>query len=141
MSDQIKSPIDCVGIVCFRGREVLLIRRGKPPRMGEWSIPGGRIEPSESDIEAAGRELIEETNVDATIICKIETVQAVFDNVIYNLHDYAAIWEGTEPIAGDDAAHAEFVNLDKITDLGMWSETVRVIEKAHQILTEKGHFK
>jgi len=32
-------PIDCVGVICFRGEDVLLIQRGTAPRKGEWSIP------------------------------------------------------------------------------------------------------
>ncbi|MEL6860184.1 MAG: NUDIX domain-containing protein, partial [Pseudomonadota bacterium] len=36
-------PIPAVGVVCIRGEEVLLIRRGTPPKQGEWSIPGGRV--------------------------------------------------------------------------------------------------
>ena len=40
-------PVPAVGVVCIRGEEVLLVRRGTPPKLGEWSIPGGRIEPGE----------------------------------------------------------------------------------------------
>ena len=40
-------PTPAVGVVCLKGDEVLLIRRGTPPRQGEWSLPGGRIEPGE----------------------------------------------------------------------------------------------
>ena len=49
-------PTPAVGIVCIRGEEVLLIRRGTPPKQGEWSIPGGRIEPGERAKDAALRE-------------------------------------------------------------------------------------
>ena len=59
---------NCVGIVCFKGNEVLLIKRGKPPRMGQWSIPGGRIESGETEVIACIRELNEETGVTATIM-------------------------------------------------------------------------
>ena len=41
---QDRRPVAAAGVVCFRGDDVLLIRRGAPPRHGEWSIPGGRIE-------------------------------------------------------------------------------------------------
>jgi 8-oxo-dGTP diphosphatase len=47
--------------------EVLLIRRGTPPRLGEWSLPGGRIEWGEPVKAAALRELREETGVEAEI--------------------------------------------------------------------------
>ena len=50
-------PTPAVGVVCLKGDEVLLIRRGTPPRQGEWSLPGGRIEPGERLADAALREL------------------------------------------------------------------------------------
>ena len=40
-------PIPCAGVVCLRGGQVLLIRRGKAPLKGEWSLPGGRMEMGE----------------------------------------------------------------------------------------------
>ena len=141
MSDQNKTPVDCVGIVCFRDNDVLLIQRGKPPRIGEWSIPGGRIESAESELDAAIRELEEETSILAKIVSKVEIVNASFEGITYRLHDYAAIWESGEPQAGDDAMNAEFMPLEKALALNMWSETKRIILKSHKILTEKGHFK
>jgi len=132
-----KQPIECVGVVCLRADDVLLIKRAKPPRTGEWSIPGGRVEPVETHEQAILRELFEETQIKASVIGKIELVQAKFNGVDYNLHDYLAIWESGEPIAGDDAAHAEFVPISNIENLGMWSETVRIIQKARRILSEK----
>ncbi|MFP4519939.1 MAG: NUDIX domain-containing protein, partial [Oceanicaulis sp.] len=52
-----------VGLVVWRGEDVLLIRRGKPPFEGRWSIPGGRVEPGES-LEAAAL-LVREGLLDA----------------------------------------------------------------------------
>ena len=142
MTPENKSPVDCVGVVCLRGNDVLLIRRGKPPRIGEWSIPGGRIEPGESEINAVHRELFEETQITASLVEKIETIEAQFENLPpYLLHDYVVLWESGDPIAGDDAMHAEFMPIDNIGGLNMWPETVRIIKKAQHILSEKGHFK
>ncbi|PTT81842.1 phosphohydrolase, partial [Pseudomonas sp. HMWF010] len=31
-------PVPTVGVVCLRGDEVLLIKRGTPPRLGQWSL-------------------------------------------------------------------------------------------------------
>jgi len=129
-----KSPVNCVGIVCFKGDQVLLIKRGKPPRLGQWSIPGGRIEAGETEIYACDRELREETGIAATILQKIETIETDFGNGPYRLHDYAAIWQSGDAVAGDDAAHAEFIALPHIGALGMWSETVRIIYKAREII-------
>lgn len=134
MQDKNKSPVNCVGVVCFRGEDVLLIKRGKEPRKGQWSIPGGRIEPGETEAIAALRELMEETAITASLGPKIEIIDADFGNGPYRLHDYVAKWQTGEPVAGDDAAHAEFVPLSKIDDLGMWSETTRIIRKAQKLV-------
>ena len=70
------NPIDCVGVICFRGEDVLLIKRGTPPRKGEWSIPGGRIEANETQRDAALRELFEETGIMAALESKVATIDA-----------------------------------------------------------------
>lgn len=124
--------INCVGVVCFRGNDVLLIQRGTAPRKGEWSIPGGRIEPGETESEAALRELSEETAVNAELLTKITALNADFEGFHYRLHDYLARWTSGEPVAGDDADKARFVPLSDIGELGMWPETVRVIREGHE---------
>ncbi len=124
--------IECVGVICFRGDDVLLIQRAKAPRKGDWSIPGGRIENGETQTEAALRELFEETHIIAKLGQKIDTIPASFDGVDYILHDYLAEWEGNEPQAGDDAAKACFVPPETLTHLGMWPKTIEVIEMARK---------
>ena len=123
------SPVPAVGIVCLRGDAVLLIRRGKPPRLGEWSLPGGRIEPGERAVDAALRELSEETGVTARITGLMDVVDGLFADagLHYVLIDYAAEWVSGEPVAGDDALEARFVPLDQVEPLIDWSETRRII--------------
>ena len=123
--------IDCVGVVCMKGDNVLLIQRGTAPRKGEWSIPGGRIEPGETEAVAALRELSEETAVSANLLTKITALNADFEGFHYRLHDYLAHWVSGEPKAGDDADQARFVPIAEIDALGMWPETVRVIKEGH----------
>ncbi len=130
------TPIPAVGVVCLRGEEVLLIRRGTPPRLGEWSLPGGRIEPGEKAIDAALRELHEETGVEARIVGLIDVVDGVFPDIDrhYVLIDYAAVWVGGEPVAGDDAAEAMFAPLDAVDAMVGWSETRRIIHAARAMI-------
>ena len=128
------TPIDCVGVICFRCDDVLLIKRGTAPRKGEWSIPGGRIESGESERDAALRELFEETGIMAALETKAATIDANFEGFNYRLHDYAARWISGEPRFGDDAADARFVSQEELDSLGMWPKTREVIETARQSL-------
>lgn len=125
------APVPAVGVVCLRGDEILLIRRGKPPREGEWSLPGGRIEPGERAVDAALRELREETGVEAEIVALIDVVDGLFPEagMHYVLIDYLAIWRSGEPAAGDDAAEARFCTRAEAANLIGWSETRRIIEE------------
>ena len=98
-----------MGVICFRGEEVLLIKRGKPPRHGDWSIPGGRLEWNEAVQACALRELFEETGVRAELLGLVDVIDGFFgDERHYVLIDYAARWLEGEPVAGDDAAEARF---------------------------------
>lgn len=125
------APVPCAGVVCLRGGEVLLIRRGTMPRLGEWSLPGGRIEPGERAADAALRELTEETGVTAELVGLIDVVDGFFPpDRHYLLIDYAARWISGEPAAGDDAAEAAFHPLNMIDDLVAWDETRRIIREA-----------
>lgn len=126
------TPIPVVGVVCLKGERVLLIRRGTEPRRGEWSIPGGRIEPGERAVDAALRELKEETGVDAVVTGLLAVVDGVFPehDRHYVMIDFRAEWSGGEPVPGDDAAEAAFHPLSAVDDLVAWEETRRVIHAA-----------
>lgn len=135
-----KRPVAAVGIVCLRGEDVLLIRRGAPPMQNHWSLPGGRIEWGERAQAAALRELKEETGCDAEIIGLVDVVDAVFSARAggepwghYVLVDYAARWLAGEPAAGDDAREARFFGPQEIAALGLWSETLHVIALARAL--------
>jgi 8-oxo-dGTP diphosphatase len=132
MTAPLPAPVAAVGVVCLRGDDVLLIRRGRPPRQGQWSLPGGRIEPGERVVDAALRELREETGVEAEITGLLDVVDGIFANEgrHYVLIDYAARWLSGEPVAGDDAMEARFVALDQVDRLVDWAETRRVIRLA-----------
>ena len=56
-------PRACSGFVVTRGRDVLMLRRAHPPKIGFLDIPGGFIEAGESLEGAARRELREETGL------------------------------------------------------------------------------
>ncbi len=142
MSEQPKrSPTPAVGVVCLRGDDVLLVRRGAPPMEDRWSIPGGRIEWGERAADAALRELKEETSCEAELLGLVDVVDAVFTRRgeheawgHYVLIDYAARWISGEPQAGDDARDARFFSPTEVEALGLWDETLRIIAAARRLL-------
>ena len=71
-------PICGVGIVVFHQQKVLLIRRGKPPRQGEWSIPGGKQKLGETLQQAARREVQEETGLKLGPLMLVDVVDSIF---------------------------------------------------------------
>lgn len=137
-------PVPTVGVVCLRGDQVLLIKRGTAPRLGQWSLPGGRMELGETTIAAGLRELKEETGVEAQILGLIDVIDGVFParpgpdgksgeiTRHYVLIDYAARWICGEPVAGDDAAEARFVSLEEAMALVEWDETRRMITETYE---------
>jgi ADP-ribose pyrophosphatase YjhB (NUDIX family) len=103
--------IQCVGAVIrdAAGR-LLLIRRGHEPGAGLWSLPGGRIEPGESDEQAVVREIAEETGLTVTCgsLLGTATLPGAAGTII-EVRDYRAVVTGGELVAGDDAADARWV--------------------------------
>ena len=129
-------PVVGVGVIVLRGNDVLLVRRGAPPLKNQWSIPGGKQERGETVRDAAHREIREETGVEIALIGLVDVVDGIRrDNTgaavsHYTLIDFAAEWVSGEAVAGDDAAEARWIPLNKLSDYRLWSETRRVIAAA-----------
>lgn len=108
----------CVGAVAVSDDQLLLIRRGRGPAQGEWSVPGGRVEGGETMAEAVVRELAEETGLAGVcdqLIGWVERIDGEHHHVIF---DFAVtVMDGGEPVAGDDAAEAAWVPLYDVAEL------------------------
>lgn len=129
-------PLCGVGVIALNGDEVVLIRRGKEPRLGEWSIPGGAVELGEEVREAALREFAEECSgtiklrglVDAVdIISKDPEGRISYQYVVV---DFWADWVDGDLIAGSDVMDARWVKLDDLDVYSLAPWTRAVIEKA-----------
>ncbi len=129
-------PVVGVGAVVWRDGKVLLVRRGKPPRAGHWSLPGGRLELGETVSEAARREVFEETGLTVDVLGLVTTVDLIErddDGRVrfhYVLVDVSAAWLAGDAVAGDDAAETAWVTLEDLATMDVWSETERVIRLA-----------
>ena len=126
-------PMVGVGVVVWKDEMVLLIQRGKPPRAGAWSLPGGRQELGETTREAGVREVLEETGIKIEIKDLIDVVDTINRDdsgrvrMQYTLVDYWAEWKSGEPTASTDAADARWVHPEDLPDYNLWDETLRVI--------------
>jgi 8-oxo-dGTP diphosphatase len=131
-----RRPFVGVGVVVLKGDAVLLIRRGKPPRAGEWSLPGGSQSVGETVRETAIREVREETGLEIGPPRFLEVIDAIIPDEAgavrfhYTLVDFWAEWRDGEPVAADDAAHAEWVPLERLDEIDLWETTRRVIGDA-----------
>ena len=129
-------PIIGVGTVVWHGDRVLLVQRGRPPRQGQWSLPGGAQQLGEALTEAACREVFEETGLAVELGEVIATVDSIERDpqgrvrYHYTLIDFTAEAHSAALVPGDDAADARWFDLDQIEGLGLWSETLRIIELA-----------
>ena len=128
-------PVVGVGVVVWHGERVLLVRRGQPPRVGHWSLPGGAQELGETVAAAARREVLEETGLVVEIgevLAAVDLIEREAGRVRYHytLIDFSAEAPGPELRPGGDAADARWFTPEKVAGLGLWSETVRIIELA-----------
>jgi ADP-ribose pyrophosphatase YjhB (NUDIX family) len=129
-------PIPGVGVIAFLDDKFLLIQRGKPPRAGAWSIPGGAVEVGEAVRDAARREFAEECGGDIELRDLVDVVDIFFEDDAGNMQyhyvviDFWAEWRGGELQASSDVLDARWVSIAEVEqfDLPLWTRAV--IEKA-----------
>ena len=125
-----------IGIVLLRGDEVLLVRRGRPPAEGQWSLPGGAQELGETAEACARRELFEETGLQAGpvhMVAHVDSIHRDEDGRVryhYTILDFAAHYVGGALKAGDDVSDAVWVHPDRFDEFDLWPEARRVIALA-----------
>jgi 8-oxo-dGTP diphosphatase len=128
-----------VAAVVVRGDEVLLVRRGREPLRGRWSLPGGLLELGETTAEGVAREVLEETGICVRPVEMVTTIDRILrdddDRVRY--HYVLVEWlcfaeEQSALVCGDDADEAVWVKREDIISATFELEkpTLSVIEKA-----------
>jgi 8-oxo-dGTP diphosphatase len=111
---------------------LLMIKRGHEPGAGLWSIPGGRIEPGETDAEALVREMLEETSLSIEPGQLLGRVQRPgLGGTVIDIRDYAVTVVGGTLRPGDDAADARWVAATEM-------DSLEITEGLIEVLTEWG---
>ena len=132
-------PQVAVGAIVFNGDRILLVKRGKAPALGLWSIPGGSVELGETLQRATEREIKEETG----LLIKAREPVFTFDVIDrdengrvrfhYVIVDLIADYVSGELRAGDDALDVRWVSSGETKHLDM-------SEKTRYLLTQKFGF-
>jgi len=134
-------PIVGIGIAVLKPESVLLVRRGRPPSQGAWSLPGGAQRLGETAEAAARRELCEETGLAVgpmVLAANVDSIHRDADGRVqfhYTILDFAARWREGEPSAGSDVTEVAWAPLDRFDDYDLWSEARRVIGLARRLLS------
>jgi len=131
-----EKPMVAIGVVVFKKEQVVLIKRGQPPGMDAWSLPGGLVEVGEHLKEACLREVKEETGLEINCYDAI----AIFDRVEsdekgrvryhYVIIDFWGESVGGSLKAGSDVSDARAVNVYDFDGLEITSDVKEVINRA-----------
>jgi len=122
-----------VGAIIVRDDRVILIKRGKAPLLGEWSIPGGMLELGETLRQGAEREALEETG----LAVRATELLGVFERIMpdaenrtsyhYVLIDFLCEVVSGEICAGGDAADAAWFTAEEVSEISLPTDTREVI--------------
>ena len=131
-------PIPAVAAVVWHEDRVLLVRRGKEPGLGLWSIPGGAVRLGERLEDAVRRELREETGLDVRPVRIIHVVERILPEqgrirFHYIIVDYLCTVDSGTLEAASDAREARWFLQEELPGLGLSEETLRVIELARSV--------
>ena len=127
-------PVAAAIAVVVRGDRLLLVRRSHRPDAGRWGFPGGKIEPGETVVAAALRELGEETGVAADpveVLTAVDVIRRDGDT----LHHYVLVavlcrWRGGEGVPASDAHEAAWFDIAAIAGLPKSPDVERVARLA-----------
>ena len=143
-------PVVGIGGVVIENDRVLLIRRGTEPLLGQWSIPGGTLELSESLQEGVARELLEETGLTVRVLDLIDAFDRIYlepneggggtlkgPRFHYVIVDYLCERISGEAVAGSDVTDVAFVSENELDSFQLTPTAMRIITKAFTMYRRK----
>lgn len=110
----------CVGAIVVEAAQLLLVRRGRGPGEGQWSVPGGRVEPGERLAEAVEREVLEETGLEVRCGRFVGWVERISQDHHFVILDFEAKLESKNaPVAADDASAVMWADESALTSVDL----------------------
>ena len=128
-----------VGAAVLDGDKVLLVRRGREPQKGLWSIPGGALKLGETLEEGARREVREEAGLEVSLVARVDVVDRIVRDSAgrveyhYVLVGFLCRPEGGELQPADDAVEARWVRFEALAEFAMTPGTPAVVAKAFEL--------
>ena len=129
------APVVGVGGVVVRDGRALIIRRGKEPLFGRWTVPGGTVELGETLEEALVREMEEETGLHVEpveVLTVFDRIQREDGRVVYHyvIVDYLCRWRSGEARAASDALEVAWTSAAELPGYDLPAKALEVVRGA-----------
>jgi len=130
-----KRPFPAIATLVINDNKALTILRGKPPSKNFWSLPGGKIELGEKLLDAAAREVLEETGIVVKPIAPFTATDAIYydekNKIIFHyviIYVFAKYLEG-EIIPEDDVLDARWMTIQDMEKTNFEKKTLEIVKK------------
>lgn len=122
----VPSPIRAVSVAVWQEGRFLLVRRARPPAQGLYAFPGGRVEIGETAVEAAIREVFEETGLLVEDPVLFSDILLAGPEATFELSVFLSRAASGMLRAGDDAAEAAWYELAEMEALPITESTLDI---------------